>query len=278
MGCLLPLLVSSFLAAEPTAVVVLSRRVSLSFPAAAEMVAQSEALLKEGGAPLLPAAELGQRLSKLGLRDVTTCGGRSACIGEIGRQLEVDWLVLVSASRVAQDRSLALELFDVASRTVVDKESVLLPRGVALKGELLQAFVDRIKARWPTSIKVPDFPLNPEVEPASASLVPAAGSEPPPPMPPLSLPLEEKPRDHTASWILGGAGALALVTSAVFLGLGLVALDKVNAGQGSGDFKRSELTGSEAQKKAQTASLELALAGAGAGVGLGLGTAAVVLW
>ena len=143
---------------EPSAAVVLSRKVSLSQAEAAAVVAQSAALLREGGAPLLPDSQLGHRLSMLGLKDATTCGGKSACIGEIGRQLKVDWLVLVNVSRVAGDRSLALELFDVGLLTVVDKESLLLPGGTQLTGELLKGFVARIKARWPVSLKVPVFP------------------------------------------------------------------------------------------------------------------------
>ncbi len=283
MGSLLAALVPAVLAAEPSTAVLLARRVSVSAGDASALGAQAAALLSDAGVPgVLSAADTSRRLGKLGLKDATTCGGKPACLAEFGRQLKVEWLVLASVSRVADDKSLAFELFDVGAKAVVERESLLLPKGAALAKDVLEGFAGRVRARFglpplakagatPEVAKVEppksDTPVNPELVPR-----PTEPDLPPPPPPP------EAP-SHTASWVLGGTAVAALGTAAALLAVGLSTQGRVNAGPVGADGRvRSTLTGSEAQATAGAATTQLGLAGAAAAVGVGLGTAAVVVW
>ena len=278
MGSLLAALLPSILAvAEPSTLVVLSRKVSVTPAEAAAVVTQATTLLDDAGAPVVTASDATRRLSKLGLKDATTCNGKPACAAEFGKQLKVDWLILVSVSKVAGDRSLALELFDVAGRAVVDKESLLLPKGTALTREPLEGFVARLKAKLGPTLKL--APTPPEKQPGDAPVATALTPENstvtqlPPPLPP------PEPKGHTTSFILGGAGVVALGVGLALIVMSATAQGQVNAGAMGADGRvRSPLTGSQAQAASGTASAEAGVGVASAAIGLGLGTAAVILW
>ena len=277
MGSLFAALLPSILAAaEPSTLVVLSRKVSVSPAEAAAVVTQATTLLEEAGAPVVTASEANRRLSKLGLKDATTCNGKPACAAEFGKQLKVEWLILISVSKVAGDRSLALELFDVAGRTVADKESLLLPKGTALTREPLEGFVARLKAKL--SPAPPTAPIPPEKRgdaPLATSLTPETSTvtQLPPPLPP------PEPKSHTTSFILGGAGVVALGVGIALFVMSGTAQGQVNAGAMGADGRvRSGLTGSQAQAAAGSASAFAGLGVATAAIGLGLGTTAVILW
>lgn len=278
LAALLPALLSADVApAEPPALaVLLARRVSVSAKDACQLTAQVVDALGGGQCPgLVTGPDTARRLAKLGLKDATTCGGKPACLTEFGRQLGVGFLVLTSVSKVAGERSLALELYDVAQGAVVEKDSLLLPKGQKLPADLVTGFVTRVKARLappppePTTkpAAAPDAPVATTLTPA-----PTEAPLPPPPPPPA-------PKSHTASWALGAGALAALGAGAALLAVGLSTQGQVNAGPVGDDGRvRSPLTTTEAQAKAGTAGLQLGLAGAAAAVGLGLSTTAVVLW
>lgn len=284
MGSLLAALVPAVLAAEPSTAALLARRVSVSAGDAAALTTQASTLLSSAGVPgVLGAAETGRRLAKLGLKDATTCGAKPACLAEFGRQLKVEWLVLLSVSRVADDKSLALELFDVAAKAVVEKESLLLPKGTALAKDVLEGFAGRVRTRLglPPLTKATVTPEVANTEPPKSDTPVNTALTPRPPEPdlPPPPPPPEAPPSHTASWVLGGTAVAALGTAAALLAVGLSTQGQVNAGTVGVDGRvRSALTGGEAQAKAGAATTQLGLAGAAAAVGVGLGTAAVVVW
>ena len=272
VALLVPALLTS---AEPSALVVLSRKVSVTPAEAVAVVTQTTSLLLEAGAPLIDGAEANRRLAKLGLKDATTCAGKPACAAEFGKQLKVDWLVLVSVSRVAGDRSLALELFDVAGKTIADKESLILPKGTALTGEALDAFAGRLKSRLLPAAPTTDLPAEKGTSdvPLKTELTPETTlSDAPPPLPPA------EPKGHRVSWILGGAGVAALAAGVVLLVVAASTQAQVTGAVGPDGRVRSPLTGSQAQATAGTASAEVGVGAAAAAVGLGLGATAVVLW
>jgi hypothetical protein len=276
MGSLFVALLPTLLAAaEPDTLVVLSRRVSVPPAEAQAVVKETTTLLLEAGAPLVDATEAGQRLSKLGLKDATTCNGKPVCHAEFGKQLKVSWLMLVSVSRVAGDRSLALELFDVAGKVVADRESLILPKGTALTRAPLEDFAARLKARLapaPVTAELPPAKLETDT-PSKPVLTPQnTVTELPPPLP------APEPKSHVTSFILGGAGVAALGAAVALFVVGATTQAQVQGTAGVDGRVRSTLTGSEAQAAAGAASLQLGLGGAAAAVGLGLGTTAVVLW
>lgn len=269
---LLPALLLSS-AAEPSTLVVLSRRVSLTPAEAAAVVSQTTTLLAEAGAPVLAVAEANRLLAKLGLKDATTCGGKPACVTEFGKQLKVDWLVLVSVSRVAGDRSLAVELFDVGKGVVADRESLLLPKGTALTREPLEGFARRLGALVAPPVAEVPPPKKTADAPLKRSLAPDDLVSPLPPQVPPA------PKGHAVSWVLGGVGVAALGAAVALFVMGASAQATVNGGVPGADGRvRSGLSGSQAQAAADSASVQLGLGGAAAAVGLGLGATAVVLW
>ena len=217
------------------------------------------------------AALLLQRARQIG---IGTCSGKPACAAEFGKQLKVDWLVLVSVSRVAGDRSLALELFHVAGKTIADRESLLLPKGTPLTREPLDAFAGRLKERLQGPPATADLP--PEKKPADAplntALTPQVVADELPPLPP------PEPKGHAVSWVLGGAGVAALAAGVVLLVVGASTQAQVMGTAGADGRVRSPLTGRQAQAAAGTASAEVGIGAALGAVGLGLGATAVVLW
>ena len=147
---LLPLLASALVmsAAEPTGTaMVVSRRTNVTSAEARTLSASAATLLAQLGVPLTVAPDAATiRLAKLGLRDSATCGGRKACIAELGHQLKVAWIIALSVSKVDDDRSVALELIRVSDKTVVEKDAVILPPKAALEAELLSGFAARCRA------------------------------------------------------------------------------------------------------------------------------------
>ena len=276
MGSLfVALFVPALLSAEPSTLVVLSRKVSVPPAEAVAVVSQTTSLLLESGAPLIDAAEANRRLSRLGLKDATTCAGKPACAAEFGKQLKVDWLVLVSVSRVAGDRSLALELFDVAGKTIADRESLILPKGTALTREALDGFASRLKSRLLPPAPIADLPVEKKTSdaPLKTALTPETTvTQSPPPLPPA------EPKGHAVSWILGGTGVAALAAGVVLMVVAASTQAQVTGTAGPDGRVRSTLSGSQAQAAAGTASVEVGVGAAAAAVGLGLGATAVVLW
>lgn len=254
------------LTAEPNTATILVRRTAVT-PAEANGLMQkvTQHLAVPG---LLEFADSQRKLSTFALEDGTTCGGKPECHAELGRQLQVGWLVLVSVSQIAQDQSLALELFNVASEQVLERESLLLPRKGDVPTTLLDGFAARVSARvLPALVE----PKKIDVPAANTLLRPLEVKPPVLPPPP--------PRSHAKGIVLG---AVALAATGAGLGLlvnGLNTQAKLRQGTPGEDGRiRSTLTGSEAKAVNDSAALQLGLAGAAGAVGLGLGVTAIIVW
>lgn len=251
------------LSAPANTATLLVRRTGVSAADAAALTRQVGGRLASPA--VLDFAESQRRLSTFGLGDGTTCGGKPECHAEVGRQLGVSWLVLVSVSQIAQDQSLALELFEVAKEKVHERDSVLLPQRGEVPAALLDSFAARVAAH--VSPRPGDAPLTTDLTPKD--LEPADGL---PPVAPAG-------RSHVASFVLGGVALAALGVGLGLLVNGLSLRSQVtSAAPGDDGWMRSELTGAEAVKRNDAASVNFGIAGAAGAVGLALGATAVATW
>jgi hypothetical protein len=258
---LLGMLASMAVAAEPVALV-LARRTGVSAPDAAGVVLSATGAFQLPG--LIEAPETALRLARLGLKDATACKGREACLAELGKQLEVRWLVLVSLSQLGVERSLGLELLQVDAEKVVEREAVLLPSDTWLVPEATEPFLNRVNARLAAAARLE--------EALRTGLVPVPGPRLP------ALDVSPGPAPHATAFALGGSGAALLVGAAALLVVGLASQAELSRGTLRDGQVHSELTASQAQAAAARATGELAGAGVAAAVGLGLGVAAVFTW
>lgn len=253
------------LTAEPNTATVLVRRTGVTPAEATALMRQVTQRLAVPG--LLEYAESQRKLSTFALKDGTTCGGKPDCHSELGRQLEVGWLVLVSVSQIAQDQSLALELFNVGSAQVLERESVLLPRRGEVPAAMLEDFAGRVSARVLPALVEPKPVLIPEV---NTLLRPLEVKQPLPPPPPKS---------HAGGIVLGAVAVAALGAGVGLLVNGLSTQAKVKQGAPGEDGRvLSELSGSQAKALNDSASLQLGLAAGAGAVGLALGVSAVVIF
>src|SRR5262249_43354272 len=92
----------------PVAVLVV-RRTSVDAQAANALGDWVAQLLQRAGVAVEPPDETARRLSALGVKDTTRCGGRRACVLELLRQLERPAGVALSISQLGSDRSVVLE-------------------------------------------------------------------------------------------------------------------------------------------------------------------------
>lgn len=246
--------------AEPGTATILARRTGASPADAAALTRQVASRLS--GPAFLEYPESQRRLSAFGLSDGTTCGGKAECHAEVGRQLGLRWLVLVSVSQIAQDQSLALELLEVGTGQVRERDSLLLPKRNEIPTELLESFAARVVKH----VQGDDAPR-------------AASLEPTPKLPSPVLPPMPTEKSRAASVVLGAA---ALVTLGLGVGLlvnGLSLRQAVTQGAPAEDGRlRSDLTGADAQSTNDQASVMFGLAGGAGALGLALGTTAVVTW
>lgn len=259
------LLILLALAAESNTATVLVRRTGVTPAEATGLMQKVTQHLAVPG--LLEYSESQRLLSSFALKDGTTCGGKPACHSELGRQLEVGWLVLVSVSQIAQDQSLALELFNVRSEQVLERESVLLPRRGEVPTTVLDGFAQRVSARVLPALVEPKIIEVPVV----TTLLRPLEKPPAPPPPP--------PRSHAGGVVLGVVALAAIGAGVGLLVNGLNTQARLNQGTLGEDGRlRSELTGSEAKSLNDSASLQLGLAGGAGAVGLALGVSAVIVW
>lgn len=277
---LLSLALVMTLAAEPSVAVLVGRRTAVA-QAEAQALAQSVSMELTAAKVLLTldAGAASARLGRLGLKDSSFCGGKKACLVELGKQLAVEHVLVVSASQVGSDRSVALELWKVADGSVEEREGLLVPPGSSVPADLLAPFTAKLRARFPVAapspppepVKPPDAPVvtkPPEpvaLTPAPAPVVVAPATPPPPP-------------SHVTGLVLGGAGVVALAAGIVLVASGLAARGEATRTELVDGTLRSPLTASEAQAKADAANLNLGLAGGAGALALGLGAAAVLTW
>lgn len=252
------------------AVVLVARRTAVTPAVARALVADASSLLEAAGVPVAMAPDKAlQQLARVSVKDTASCNGKRACLAELGRQLKVPWVVLISVASIEQELSLGFELLKVSDETVVETDSLLLARKDKLDAALLSGFAGRVKGRLVPVVEpkpVADVPLE-------AKLVPRPTEEqtlPPPPLP---------ERSHVPSLVLGGAGVAALLAGSALLVIGAVTRGPLTAGTPGPDGRiESGLTYPQAAQL-NASSTPLFLGGLGALVaGAGLGTAAVLTW
>jgi hypothetical protein len=259
---LLAILASMAVSAEPVAVV-LARRTGVAAPDAAVVVATAASTLGLPG--MVEPAETARRLARLGLKDGTFCRGREGCLAELGQQLEVRWLVLVSVSQLGVERSLGLELLQVSAEKVMEREAVLLTTEAWLSQGAVVPFLERVTARLEAAARLSDAIRAGAPGPGDAAAL-AMGA---------GLPAN---RSRGTSLVLAGVGAVVVGVAVALLVLGLGSQAQLSQGERRSGNVYSPLTAAEAQATAARATGELGGAGAAAAVGLGLGVAAALTW
>jgi hypothetical protein len=285
-----PLLAAAALLAGPstppstppaTVAAVLARRTGVPAADASALLSQLAAAFAEAGLPMMAGGELELHLARLGLADGTPCKGKTSCLSELGRQLHVAWVVMISLSELEGERSVGLELLEVNTELILERDALLLSGRAKLTAELVEPFLAR-------ALKHTGAPGAPPAVVAARGELKTPGANPPqhllppPPPPPSSgfvaLP-EPAARSHTRGALLAGAGGVLLAAGAVLLGVGLATNGRLSEGAPGSDGRlRSPLTAPQAQALAREATLELGFSGASALAGLGLGAAAVVTW
>jgi hypothetical protein len=265
----------------PLAVVV-GRRTSVA-PADAHALARSaSAQLVERKVPLKLDADAARgALARLGLKDAAACNGRKACLTELGRQLGVAWLVSLSVAQVGSDRSVAVDLLEVASGNIAEREALILAPRVALAPDAFSAFAERVRQRLSPAAPPPpviDRPLVEAPPPPPLVTPPAA----PAPAPAATTVVAEAPpaapKSRAAPVVLGIAAGAALVASGVLLASGLAARGEAYRTERVGAEERSPYSASEVQARAGAANGQLGVAGGVGAVALGLGVAMVLTW
>lgn len=270
-------------AGDASLAVVVGRRTSVT-PADAHGLARSvSAQLAGRQVPLKLDADASRAaLVRLGVKDAAACSGRKACLTELGRQLGVAWLVSLSVAQVGSDRSLALDLLQVSTGAIAEREAVILAPGATLAADAFSAFAERVRQRVAPAAAPPPVVDRPVVE------------APPPPPPLVSPPVvtppastaavqvapstPEPPRSRAAPVVLGIAAGASLVAAGVLVASGLAARSEAYRTERVGDEQRSPYTASEVQARAGAANGQLGVAGGVGAVALGLGVAMVLTW
>ena len=100
-------LVGLTLSAPPEqAVVLVGRRTAVSAPAAKVLAVDASNILESAGVPIaLPADKALQQLTRVSVKDTSSCNGKRACLAELGRQLKVPWVVLLSVAAIDQEQA-----------------------------------------------------------------------------------------------------------------------------------------------------------------------------
>ena len=251
-------------------VVLVARRTAVAPAVARALVADASSLLQAAGVPVAMTPDVAlQQLARVSVKDTASCNGKRACLAELGRQLKVPWVVLLSVAAIDQELSLGFELLKVSDETVVETDSLLLARKGKLEAGQLAGFAGRVNARLVPVVAVVDTPLEPKLTPKEV--------EPPVTLPPPPPP--ERPHGHVTSFILGGAGVAALVAGGALIIVGAAARAPLTAGDRAPDGRvRSSLTFAEAEQL-NASTTPLFIGGLGAlAAGAGLGTAAVLTW
>lgn len=260
--------------ASPATAVLVARRTAVTPAEGQALAVACSNLLKEAGVAIAvdPDTALKQ-LARVSVKDTATCNGKKACLAELGRQLKLDYVVLLSAATVDAETSVGLELLKVADEAVVAKDSLLVPRKGKPDAELVSGFAAKVKEVFAPAPATPDVPPVKPDAPKVAELTPKPAELPPPPPPPEPAPSKVVP------YTLGGLGAAALVASGAMLAAGLSMRGSLTQGEVGADGRvRSALTGAQAQTVNGNSSLLLGGAAGAAVVGLGLGAAAFFTW
>lgn len=249
----------------PTSVVVMTRRAGVSVADSQGLVNEVSTLLSQQGVPVTLAPDAAsQQLKKLGLPDAASCTGKRDCVIELGRQLRVTWVFSVSVARVEKDRSMSVELVNVDDGATLEKDGFVLAAKSNVTAEQLATFITAVKKRL-----APPPPVDAPVVVVTTPKPVAPVDLPPPPPPPAPE------RSHTASFVLGGLAAGALVGAGVTLGLGLMKRAELTSSITNGV---SALPRSSATLINSDANTRFILSAALGAVAVALGTIAVIVW
>ncbi len=258
-------------AVDPAAAVLVGRRTSLSAPDAQVLAQTISTHLVSAKVPIkLDADAARSSLARLGLKDASACNGRKACVSELGRQLAAAYVISLSLSEVGSDRSIALELLRVEDGVVLEKEALILAPGAVIAADQLASFSTRVL----TQFGLGDRPVV-EAPPPVKVPEPVVRVDPPVIIAPLPPP---PPKSHVSSFVLGGAGVVALGVATGLLVSGLNGRAEAYRTTEVDGVMRSPYTASEVQRRAAAGGVQLGLAGGLAAAGLGLGAAAVITW
>ncbi len=258
-------------AVDPAAAVLVGRRTSLNAVDAQVLSQAISTHLVSARVPIkLDADAARTSLSRLGLKDASACNGRKACVSELGRQLAVAYVISLSLSQVGSDRSIALELLRVEDGVVLEQEALILGPQAKVTADQLASFSARVLTQ------LGDRPVVETPPPRVKVSEPVVKTEPPPVIiPPLPPP---PPKSHVTSFVLAGAGVVALGIATGLLVSGLNGRAEAYRTSEIDGVQRSAYSASEVQRRAAAGGVELGIAGGLAAVGLGLGTAAVITW
>lgn len=265
--CVVLMLASS---PQPSSAIVLGSRLGVPAAKAGNVLSSVSHVLRAKGLQAIDEDELGVRLKLVGMRDPTQCAGRRPCFIELGKQLKVERLFVVSVAEVKPDLSIAVEVLELdtgkrlaSSSGVIDADSRSLDADV---GPLATELLKSLGIAPPLVPIVPIAPL-PQV-------VTREKPAPPPPSAPAPTPVPVRPAavsrpQHKAvnpvPWLLAGASVLAFGGGLV-LGIdGGNRGSRVNEGALLDDGRiHSSLTEADATALATQASIEVAFA-----IGLG---------
>ena len=250
-----------------SAALLVGRRTSVSQADAQALSQTISTHLASAKVPLTLDADAARAsLNRLGLKDASACNGRKACLTELGNQLAVTWVISLSLSQVGSDRSLALELVRVADGVALEKEALILGPGAPITADQLAGFASRLLTHLAPKVDRPVVEGTP--------LIPKEA----PPVVVVTPPVAPAPKSHVASFVLGGAGVIALGVATGLLVSGLNARAEAYRTMELDGTLRSPYAASEVQSRAAGGGVQLGIAGAVAAAGLGLGTAAVITW
>lgn len=285
-------------AAGAGAAVVVGRRTAVSTDDA-QAVARAVSIA-------LRAADVGLRfdadaarseLARLGLADAAQCAGRRACLAEIGRQLGVSALVVVSVSQVGADRSVALELLETSSGAVVASLASIVGADGLLTSQELGRFAGPVRSLVGPADAVGSTGDRPLAH-GSAGVVPPpvasgptdgdsarVGMEPRQPArgqtgasDPSRVPSASPGRSRALSVVLGAVSLVALGTAIALMADGATLRAQANSADFLSGEYRSRLKASEANQRLGRGGMELGAGAGAAGAAVGLGVAAVLTW
>jgi hypothetical protein len=258
------------------AVVLVGRRTAVPAPSARTLALDTSKALADSGVPIAldPDAALKQ-LARVSVKDSASCNGKRSCLAELGRQLKVSWVVVLSAASMDGEQSVGLELLRVSDEAVVETDSLLLPKKARVDAAALSAFAAKVKGQLLPSAES-------SVEPAPTPLASDAPKEakltPGPVDPPPSVTGPAVARSHVPSFVLGGAGVAALVAGAVMLGVAVASRAPLAGEVGADGRARSTLTIDEAEALNAGSTGLVAGGSAALAASVGLGLAGVLTW
>ncbi len=273
--------VSGAATAEPTVSVLVSRRTGVPAATADSLARQVSTALVAEQVPLkLDADAARTAVARLGLSSSVACDGRKRCLVELARQLNVEWVVVLSVAQLGADRSMAIELLR-QDGVVVAKEALLFGADAVVTREQLAAFATQVRSALGISSPValtpvappPDAPVAPPPQPVLTPVPPPASQGVLMPAPPVAR------TSHAPAFVLGGAAAASLAAGVALLVTGLVDHAKaVETQPRQGSERLALYSAEEVLSRANDADRRTGLGVGLAVVAAGLATGAVLSW